>query len=206
MAYVRTRTTKAGNVSTTLVEAYRDDKGQPRQRVLANLHGEPDLLAALAKLAVRRDDLRKEKDKLGATEFPIKDGEIIPAARRAFDKLVRRIDQIEADLAVIQKDGIAIKRHCSATPEEVQAAIQAYKKKHAEAEHLALGISLNIMLNKERQSAAIAKLKRVSIGFDKSALNVSRQLVEGCASDSALSSYRITLPRRHGLPAQQERT
>ena len=48
MAYVRKRTTKAGSVSTTLVESYRDETGRPRQRVLANLHGEPDTLRALA--------------------------------------------------------------------------------------------------------------------------------------------------------------
>src|SRR5262249_10915318 len=47
MAFVRKRITKAGSVSTTLVEAYRDDQGRPRQRVLANLHGESDTLCAL---------------------------------------------------------------------------------------------------------------------------------------------------------------
>jgi hypothetical protein len=33
MAYVRTRATRAGTVSTTLVEAYRDETGRPRQRI-----------------------------------------------------------------------------------------------------------------------------------------------------------------------------
>jgi hypothetical protein len=46
---VRKRTTKAGTVSTALVESYRDDQGRPRQRLIANLHGEPDPLRALAK-------------------------------------------------------------------------------------------------------------------------------------------------------------
>jgi hypothetical protein len=35
MAYIKTRTTKAGSISTALVEAYRDEKGRPRQRLLA---------------------------------------------------------------------------------------------------------------------------------------------------------------------------
>jgi hypothetical protein len=35
MAYVRKQ---AGSLSTTLVEAYRDKSGRPRQRILANLH------------------------------------------------------------------------------------------------------------------------------------------------------------------------
>jgi hypothetical protein len=66
MAFVRSRTKGEGSVSTALVEVCRDEKGRPRQRLLANLHGEPDLLSALAKLAVRRDDLRKEKDTFAA--------------------------------------------------------------------------------------------------------------------------------------------
>jgi hypothetical protein len=53
MAYVRQRTTKTGAVSTALVESYRDAQGRPRQRLLANLHGEPDTLRALARLTVR---------------------------------------------------------------------------------------------------------------------------------------------------------
>ena len=65
MAFVRTRT-RGDLISTALVEAYRNERGQPRQRLLANLHGEPDLLSALAKLAARRDDLRKEQDALAA--------------------------------------------------------------------------------------------------------------------------------------------
>jgi len=44
--------TKAGMLSTTLIEAYRDENGLPRQRVLANLRGETNTLRALAKLAV----------------------------------------------------------------------------------------------------------------------------------------------------------
>src|SRR6516164_9919101 len=62
MAYVRKRTTKAGSVSTMLVEAYRDKSGHPRQRILANMHGEPDTLRALAKLAAMREGLRQERD------------------------------------------------------------------------------------------------------------------------------------------------
>jgi hypothetical protein len=62
MPHVRQRITKAGSASTALVESYRDGEGRPRQRLLANLHGEPDTLRALAKLAAQRDFLRKEKE------------------------------------------------------------------------------------------------------------------------------------------------
>src|SRR6478672_2127234 len=61
MAYVKRRTTKTGAISTTLVESYRDERGRPRQRILANLHGAEDTLHALARLAVHRDRLRKER-------------------------------------------------------------------------------------------------------------------------------------------------
>jgi hypothetical protein len=64
MAYVRTRTTKAGTLSTALVEAYRDAQGRPRQRLLANLHGEPTPLQALAKLTVQWDVLHGEMEEL----------------------------------------------------------------------------------------------------------------------------------------------
>jgi hypothetical protein len=61
MAYVRQRTTKAGALSTALVEAYRDEQGRPRQGVLANMQGEPDTLRALARLIVQRAALRKHR-------------------------------------------------------------------------------------------------------------------------------------------------
>jgi hypothetical protein len=41
-----------------LVEAYRDAQGRPRQRRLANLHGEPDGLQALARLNVQAEFVR----------------------------------------------------------------------------------------------------------------------------------------------------
>jgi hypothetical protein len=64
MPFIRKRSTKAGSISSTLVESYRNEAGRPRLRILANLHGEPDTLSALAKLAVQRTDLREEKEAL----------------------------------------------------------------------------------------------------------------------------------------------
>ena len=57
MTFVRKRTSKAGSVSTALVEAYRDQAGKPRQRILANLHGAETTLEALARLAAQRQGL-----------------------------------------------------------------------------------------------------------------------------------------------------
>ena len=40
----------------------RDDNGRPRQRILANLHGEPGTLEALVKLAFQREDRQRFRD------------------------------------------------------------------------------------------------------------------------------------------------
>jgi hypothetical protein len=53
---------------------------------------------------------------------------------------------------------VLIKKHCSATPDEVQAAIQAYKQKHYDAECLVVGMEFQLQNLKE----AKAKLRRLS--------------------------------------------
>ncbi len=46
---------------------------------------------------------------------------------------------MDADLARIQNDGAVIRKHCDASPTEVQAAIRKYKKKLEEADLVVLG-------------------------------------------------------------------
>jgi chromosome segregation ATPase len=176
MAYVRTRTSKNGAVSTTLVEAYRDDQGRPRQRVMTNLHGEPDVLSALAKLAALRDALRKElaaklADKPHADLFyetvttkTLHRHQYSDAERREIDKLMRqrdqllrRLDAIPGQLDRIEREGAAIKKHCTATPKEIQAAIKAYQKKRHDAECLVLSMEFV----GERLREARAELRRL---------------------------------------------
>jgi len=153
MAYVRTRTSKNGAVSTTLVEAYRDADGQPRQRVLANLHGEPDTLHALAKLAAMRESLRKDREWLAkqvadANQWLAQNGIALSAqdpvgfldARAKRDEFVRELEAVETKLAEIEREGAVIKKHCTATPEEIQAAIKTYKAKHKDAKARVLGM------------------------------------------------------------------
>jgi hypothetical protein len=177
MAYVKTRTTKAGSISTALVEAYRDEGGRPRQRLLASLHGEPDALAALAKLAARRDELRKERDTLTADavdankfyeaitlntlqgrQYSAAERKEIDALMKQRDRLLARIAKVEADLATIQKDGLVIKKHCSATPDQIQTAIKAHKRKQNDAEALVLGMEYGL---RESLKEAKAKLRRL---------------------------------------------
>ena len=50
MAFVRRRTTSGGTLVTTLMESFRDDRGRPRQRTLANLHGAESVDEALARV------------------------------------------------------------------------------------------------------------------------------------------------------------
>ena len=179
MAYVRQRTTKAGTLSATLVEAYRDKQGRPRQRLLANLHGEATPLKALAKLAALRDDLRKEQrtlasDAADADEFyeivtqrtlmghqhsETERKEIDPLMR-ARARLLKRMAKVERDLAAIQRDGAVIKKHCTATAEEIQAAIKAFKREQHDAECLVLGMEYAL---KERAKEAKAKLRRLKV-------------------------------------------
>jgi hypothetical protein len=163
MTYVRTRKTKADTVSTALIEAYRDDRGRPRQRVLANLHGEPDTLSALAKLAAMRDDLRKELTSLveakpGFDEvyevvttrtlqghvYSASDRREIDKGLRQRERMGKRILEIEDRLKAIGRDGVVIKKHCTATPDEIQAAIKAFQKKHHDAECLVLGMEFRL--------------------------------------------------------------
>ena len=178
MSYVRQRTTQAGAASTALVESYRDATGRPRQRLLANLHGEPDTLHALAKLAALRDMLRKEKETLAADavhantfyetvtqetlhghRYSASERKEIDGLLRKREKLLRRIAKIERTLAAIEKDGAIIKQHCTAAPDEVQTAIQTFKRKHQDAECLILGMEF---AHKQQTREAKAAFRRMS--------------------------------------------
>src|SRR5258705_3756966 len=114
MTYIRRRNSKAGSLSTALVESYRDEKGRPRQRLLANLYGEPDTVSALAKLEFRLDAMRKNRDELRAE------------ARSEDDKMMVA-EFFDDKLAAAENQISTIRKHCSATPDELQAAIAAHK-------------------------------------------------------------------------------
>ena len=163
MAFVRRRKTKSGGVSMALVEAYRDANGRPRQRILANLYGAATPLEALAKLAAQRERLRKEKGALESeitgsadsykaiTTGSLHGYRFSPAERKeinrflsARERVIKRLKIVDAALARIQKDGVAIKKHCDASPAEVQAAIRRYKKQLDDAEAMILGASFGL--------------------------------------------------------------
>jgi hypothetical protein len=155
MPFVRKRITRTGTVSTALVEAYRDGNDQPRQRVLANLQGEPDVLSALAKLAVQQTMLEEE----------------------AADKCSwKRWKQIKAALETIERDAPILAKHCSASDEAFQAAQEAYRKRGREAANSALGVAFAktqfLKEEKKEAEASIRRLSRVSTRKPPSASSV----------------------------------
>jgi hypothetical protein len=76
------------------------------------------------------------------------------------ERLLKRMARVDADLAKIQKDGAVIKKYCSATPEEVQDAIQTFKKQYRDVECLVLGMEF---VQGEQRRKARAKLRRLSV-------------------------------------------
>ena len=141
MAYVRTRTTKTGSVSTTLVESYRDEMGRPRQRVLANLHGEPDTLRALAKLVTLHDQLLKQRGEEHAD--PDKQGAgFVLVTDRALTEYNQRMVQIDRKLAAIERDMAVINEHCVANDDELLEAMQRHREEFRELIARAFELSL----------------------------------------------------------------
>jgi hypothetical protein len=141
MAHVRRRITKAGTVSTALVESYRDQHGRPRQRILANLHGEPDPLRALAKLAVTHDALSEGREEERAE--PSNEGAgFVLFTQRALTKYDRRIAQIDRQLVSVERDMAALIEHCRPSDDEFQEAVRRYKQEYCEAFEQVLGGSI----------------------------------------------------------------
>jgi hypothetical protein len=152
MPHVRRRDTKAGSVSTALVESYRDELGRPRQRLIANLHGQPDTLSALAKLEVMRkhkDENRAEYAEYART-FPDDDG---------INAIV--LSDYDDDLAAMETEMSIIKKHCSASPDEIQVAIKAHEIALDDAVAIAQGCLMYKFRQEDALKAYKAKLRRM---------------------------------------------
>jgi len=160
MAFIRKRTTKNGVVSTALVESCRKD-GKPRSRVLVNLHGAESLTVALGRLAAKRDKLKKDRaglepDRAAAEEFyeiftsatmagrvwTIEERKEIDGLLRRRRRLLKRVAKIDTELAIIQREGVAIKKHCAASPDEIRAEADKHAKELQDAENHELGLAL----------------------------------------------------------------
>ena len=53
---------------------------------------------------------------------------------------------------MIERDGAVIRKHCSASPDEVQAAIKAHQEREREAEALTLGMGLQSDMQREARA------------------------------------------------------
>ena len=134
-------------ISTALVESYRQD-GKIRHRLIANLHGAESLVAALGWLAAKNEAVRKERAELEpsiphAEEFyqvittAVRNGHVWSAdERKEIDRLLRdrkrllkRMTAIDKQLERIQREGTAIKKHCTATADEIRAEANKHAKK-----------------------------------------------------------------------------
>jgi hypothetical protein len=73
-------------------------------------------------------------------------------------RLLPRLAKVERDLATIEKEGVIIKKHCPATPDEIQTAVRAYKQELRDAEALVLAMELGLQQLKE----AKARFRRMS--------------------------------------------
>ena len=146
MAFIRKRTTRRGVISTALVESYRQD-GKIRHRLIANLHGAESLVAALGRLAAEREAVRKERAELEpsiphAEEFyqvittAVRNGHVwSPDERKEIDRLLRdrkrllrRMTAIDKQLERIQRADAAIKKHCTASADEIRAEANKHAK------------------------------------------------------------------------------
>ena len=184
MAFVRKRRSAAGHLSTALVEAYRDEEGRPRQRVLVNLHGCETPLEALAKLAVQRKRLRVERQEIDAfltetADAPALSVEValnpekfnlsatgyaeLNGFLRKRKKAAARLDRITALQGVIQRDGVVIHQHVDASKKKVQRAIKAYQEQLTAAENMVAGSDFSITMAKIRHTEAKRKFARLSL-------------------------------------------
>lgn len=170
-------------MSTHLVESYRDEQGRPRQRVLANMHRMPDIVSTLAKLAVQRDRLRKERDQLTpeieqAEQFyraimtnTLAGHRYRADQRKEIDRLMRlrkrflkRAKEIEKTLSIIQKDGAVIRKHCPAANAEIQEAAKKYRQELERTEAI-------VALNELSRRKSREDLRRLSMSPTMSSID-----------------------------------
>jgi len=80
--------------------------------------------------------------------YSIAERKEIDRLMRARKRLLKRAARIDADLARIQKDGPVIKKHCTATAAEVQAAIRKFKEELEQSDALATGVDFHRSMQK----------------------------------------------------------
>ena len=172
MAFIRKRKTSSGNLSTALVEPFRDSAGKPRQRILANLYGCETTLEALAKLSAQRQRLRQERRQIAsmlkqtdewaaaavniaADSAKARQLDLSPQERRELGEILKdrkkakaRLARIKILLRRVQNDGAVIRKHVDATEKEIQQAIKEYQERLHKAEMMILGVDMSVSMAK----------------------------------------------------------
>ena len=93
---------------------------------------------------------------------------------RARKKLLKRSEKVDTLLAQISREGAIIKKHCEASPAQIQAAIRAFQKKLKETQALVAGSEF--FLYKAKQDLRRLSLDSKPVEFDKKlAQALSRQ-------------------------------
>jgi hypothetical protein len=152
MAFIRRRTTKTGAISTALVEPYRDAEGRPRQRLLANLHGEPDVLSALGKLTAILRHRDHEREELSAEYERV--SQKPEETKRQLNILVR-LQKIERQMDIVCKDARALMKHC--TDDEIEAAAGAHVERINDTVTVLLGAQMASAQGHAAQTARAMK-------------------------------------------------
>ena len=158
MAYVRQRITRTGTVSTALVESYRDGQATPA--------------TAPARQPARRARYAKGAGAAGrATDEPARgtettdergtddDGEAVDVAtaRRVFAA-------IDAELAKLAREQTIIRKHCTATGKQIQAATRAYQQELEDAVNAAMGRMVELWGLEKGLKKAKTKVRRMREG------------------------------------------
>jgi len=82
-------------------------------------------------MTLRRDVLLAEREEEHA-EPSNRGAGFVLVTERAITKHNRRIAQIDRELAAIERDGAVINKHCTASDDEFEEAMQRYKKEYCE--------------------------------------------------------------------------
>ena len=80
---------------------------------------------------------------------------------RALTKHNHRVAQIDHQLAVIKRELAVINAHCTATPEQTQAALQIYQKELRDASLEALGRRMQLGSLEKKLKKVEAKVRRM---------------------------------------------
>ncbi|MDJ0942164.1 MAG: hypothetical protein QNJ30_01775 [Kiloniellales bacterium] len=181
MAFVRRRTTAGGTLVTTLMESFRDDRGRPRQRTLANLHGAESADQALARVVAvtaRLEELcrvieadAKSVARAAASLDGGRDGELAWEARiergalQSRKRWLRsRARQLRAALAALEGERRVLEAYRTWDDAELRRAIEREGKALDAAAKAAVGERLAAKSLERRQAKSDAKLRQLGAG------------------------------------------